>query len=127
MPTENQKHSSMSDLLAESKKCYRLQKEYMRYSAAEQSTRILSTLTIVAVVAIVAIIVFIFLGLAIVHWLNDVISNTGLCYAIYALFLLIILSIFYVNRRKWVILPFARRMTKLFIKEDEEEEEVEDD
>lgn len=123
MQKDKDQQANLADILLEAKKYYGLQKEYLRYSAAEQLTRLISTLAIVAVVAVVALVIFVFAGMAIVHWLGAAIQNIALCYALYALFLLILLLIFYLNRRRWVILPLARLMTSVFIKEKEDEDE----
>lgn len=127
MAKENSTQSNLSELVTEAKKYYSLQKEHLRYTAAEQSTRFLSTLTILAVAAVLGVVIFIFLGLAFVHLLNNWINSMAACYAIYTAILFIILLIFYFNRRKWVILPFARIMTKAFIKDNSEEEEEDED
>ncbi len=127
MQNSKESQASIAGLILEAKKYYGLQKEYLRYSAAEQLTKLISKLAIIAVVALVSLIVFIFAGLALVHWLGAVIGNIALCYAIYAAFLLFLLLVFYLNRRRWVILPLARMMTSIFIKEKEDLENEDDE
>lgn len=119
--------STISELILEAKKYYGLQKDYVRYTAAEQLTRVISTLAIVAVCFVVGLVIFVFAGLAVVHFLGAAIGNIGLCYAIYAGFLLILLLLFYVNRRRWVMRPLARLFINAIVKTDIKEERDDDE
>ncbi|MCQ2196004.1 MAG: hypothetical protein MJZ60_00600 [Bacteroidaceae bacterium] len=126
MQNEKESQASFAGLFNEAKKYYGLQKQYLRYSAAEQLTKLISKIAIAAVVALLALIIFVFAGMALVHWLGSIINNMALCYALYALFLLLLLIVFYCNRRRWVILPLARMMTDIFIQDEKEDDEDED-
>ncbi|MBQ0048980.1 MAG: hypothetical protein KBT12_01885 [Bacteroidales bacterium] len=125
MGKEKGVQETLSEMLTEAKRYYALEKQYLRYTAAEQLTKVISALTVAIVLAVVGFVVFIFLGLAVVHWLGALTHNLGLCFAIYGILLLALLFVFYVNRRRWVMLPLARLMTKTFIKEKEDEDEQE--
>lgn len=123
MAKEKNTQETLSEMLAEAKRYYSLEKKYLRYSAAEQLTKIISSIVVAVVLAIVGFVVFVFLGLAVVNWLGSITGNMGLCYALYALLLLVLLVVFYLNRRRWVMLPLARFMTKTFIKEEDADEQ----
>lgn len=121
----NQKDTKQTiiDLVTEAKNYYGLQKQYLRVTAAEQMTKVLSQLIIVMTLAVVGFVVFIFAGLALVHYAAALTGNLPLCFALYALLLLLVLVVFYANRRKWIILPIARLMTETFLPDVEEDNE----
>lgn len=128
MAKEKDTQASLVELLLEAKEHYELQKTYLRYTAAEELTLVISKLAIVIVLALVGFVAFVFLGLAFVNWFGATFGNLALGYVIYALLLIIVLCIFYINRRRWVTLPLARLMMQTFVEKKEEvEEEAEDE
>lgn len=110
--------SSIADLISEAKNYYGLQKDYIRYSASEQLTNLLSVIAITLILVLVGLVILVFAGMALVHWIGAAIGDIALCYAAFALFLVFLLLVFYFNRRRLVILPLARLMTRIFIKND---------
>lgn len=122
MAKEKDTKQTILDLVGEAKNYYGLQKKYLKVTAAEQLTKVLSQLIIVMTMAVVGFVVFIFAGLAVVHYAGNLTGNLPLCFALYALLLLLVLVVFYRNRRKWVMLPLAQMMTEVFLTDDEEEE-----
>lgn len=119
----NETQAEVKALLAEAKKYYGLQKEHLRYTVAEQLTKALSAIAVAVIAVIVGLIIVVFACLALVHWLGSVIGSVALCYAIFAAVLLLLLLVFYLNRRRWVINPLARLMTSVFIKTEDDDEE----
>lgn len=115
---------SLADLIKEAKQYYSLQKKYLRYTAAEQLTQVLSRLAIVITVAIVGFVAFVFLGIAFAHWMGATTGSLALGYLLYALVLLVLLLVFYLGRHRWVILPLARLMMKTFCPKIEEADEA---
>lgn len=111
------------DLLEKTKTYYNLQKEYLKLTVAEQMTMLLSKLAIVLIAGVVFSVVLLFIGLALVHLLNLAIGNIGICYGIFALFMVVFFLIFYINRRKLIILPFARMMSQIFLEDNNEMED----
>lgn len=118
MPQINEK-ANISDLFLELKNYYESQKEHKTYLIAEQLTRVISSLAIIVVVFVMVLVIFMFLGMAAVHWLTSIIDNVSVCYLLYALFLTLVLLIFYLKRRTWVVLPLARLMISVFLKDEE--------
>lgn len=116
----------LKELLTGAKKYYSLQKEYLKLTMTEQLTHLLARIIIILVSVISFFLVVMFLGLALVHWVGEAIGNIGLCYAIFALFMAILFIIFYSNRRKLVILPMARMMSQIFLKDADEVTEMEE-
>lgn len=119
--------SSIAELISEAKNYYGLQKDYIRYSVAEQLTKLLSVIAITLVLVLVGLVILLFAGMAMVHWIGAAIGNIALCYAAFALFLILLLLVFYLNRRRLVILPLARLMTRIFVKDDTANEDNETD
>lgn len=119
--------SSIAELISEAKNYYGLQKDYIRYSVAEQLTKLLSVIAITLVLVLVGLVILLFAGMAMVHWIGAAIGNMALCYAAFALFLILLLLVFYLNRRRLVILPLARLMTRIFVKDDTANEDNETD
>ena len=119
--------SSIAELISEAKNYYGLQKDYIRYSVAEQLTKLLSVIAITLVLVLVGLVILLFAGMAMVHWIGAAIGNIALCYAAFALFLILLLLVFYLNRRRLVILPLARLMTRIFVKDDTANEDNEAD
>lgn len=117
--------SSIAELISEAKNYYGLQKDYIRYSVAEQLTKLLSVIAITLVLVLVGLVILLFAGMAMVHWIGAAIGNIALCYAAFALFLILLLLVFYLNRRRLVILPLARLMTRIFVKDDTANEDNE--
>lgn len=113
--------ATLTEMLLEAKKYFSLQKKYLRYTAAEQFTLVISKIAIILVLAIVGFVAFVFLGLAFVYWLGATIGNLALGFLLYALLLLILLIVFYCNRRKWIILPLAKLMMQTFVPQKEED------
>lgn len=119
--------SSIAELISEAKNYYGLQKDFLRYSVAEQLTKLLSVIAITLVLVLVGLVILLFAGMAMVHWIGAAIGNMALCYAAFALFLVLLLLVFYLNRRRLVILPLARLMTRIFVKDDTANEDNETD
>lgn len=105
----------LKEILDEAKKYYGLQKEYFKLTLAEKMTLLLGGIAFAVLAIVLIITIMMFLGLALVHWIGEAIGNIGLCYAIFALFIAIFLIIIYANKRRFIILPIARMMTKIFL------------
>ena len=118
---QDKTQEQLKNLIADSKEYFDLQKEYLRLTFAEQLTQLLGKIALAIVALLMGIAIIMFLGLALVHWVGEAIGNIGLCYAVLALFMAILLAIFHHNRRKWVFLPLARLMSQTFLVNSEED------
>ena len=112
---QDKTQEQLSDLLKEARNYLGHQQEYIRLTLAEQMTVLLGRIAIAMISIILALTILVFLGLALVHWIGEAIGNIGLCYAVFALFMVLILALFHANRRKWIILPLARMMSQAFL------------
>lgn len=115
MPQEKDLKQTILGIIDESKRYIGLQKQYMRLTAAEKLTRLISQLIIIVVMGVVGFVVFIFAGLALVHYAGSLTGNLALCFAIYTLLLILMLSLFWHKRRSWIILPVARMLSDILL------------
>ena len=110
---------SIGKLLLEFKKYLELQKEFVKLDATEKMTVILSAILIVTVLLLLGSIVLLFLTFALAYYLGDVLGSLSLGFGLISAFILLLTVIFYLNRKRMVIQPMARFMTKLILtKED---------
>ncbi len=123
MKTESTQEE-LKKLLLEAKSYYGYQKEFLKITIAEQLTQVLGTIAIGFIIISMALVIFVLLGLALVHWIGEAIHNIGLCYAIFALFMGIILACIYIFRRKIIVLPLARVMTRVFLSDTSKKDNV---
>lgn len=114
---EKEKRETLTDLVIELKHYYECQKQHKKYLVAEQTTHVISSLAIAVVMAVLLLTIFAFLGMAAAHWLSTLFGSLALGFLLYAVFLACVLGIFYLNRRRWIILPIARMMIHVFIKD----------
>ena len=114
---EKEKRETLADLVIELKHYYECQKQHKMYLVAEQTTHVISSLAIAVVMAVLLLTIFAFLGMAAAHWLSTLFGSLAMGFLLYALFLACVLGIFYMNRRRWIILPIARMMIHVFIKD----------
>lgn len=115
MPQEKDLKQTLFGIIDEGKQYIGLQKQYMRLTATEKLTRLISQLIIIVVMGVVGFVVFIFAGLALVHYAGSLTGNLGLCFAIYTLLLVLALVLFWRKRRSWVILPVARMLSEILL------------
>ncbi len=111
---EDKTQEQLKELLTEAKNYYGLQKEYLKLTAAEQMTLLLAKIAVWLIGILIAFLVILFLGLALSIWVGEAIGNKALCYVIYAVLLSLFFLIFYLCRRKLIVIPFARMMTNIF-------------
>ena len=114
---DKEKRETLTDLVIELKHYYECQKQHKMYLVAEQTTHVISSLAIAMVMAVLLLTIFAFLGMAAAHWLSTLFGSLAMGFLFYALFLACVLGIFYMNRRRWIILPIARMMIHVFIKD----------
>lgn len=105
----------LKSLFQEAKAYYGLQKDYLKLTMVEQLTLVIGKIVIAVTVGLLLLFVILLLGLALVHWIGSLLGNIAICYAGFALFLVLAAFLFYVNRRKLVILPLARMFSQAIL------------
>jgi len=100
-----------------------LQKKYFAIDAAEKTTVILSAVAIASICILLGGIVLLFGTFALAYWLGEILNSLPLGFLTMAVFVAFLLLLFYWKRNAWVIQPLARMIAKLFVDNNEEDEE----
>ena len=105
----------LKELFREARNYYGLQKDYLKLTITEKLTLLLGKMAIAVILGLLSLFVILFLGMALVHWIGNVIGNLALCYAGFGCVLTLAALLFYANRRRLVILPLARMFAKAIL------------
>lgn len=117
MTSEKDIKETLQDIVDEGKRYVNLQGEYLRINTAERLTKVLGSLIVALVVAIAGFVVFIFGGLALVHYAGSITGNLALCFALYAIFVTILIVLFFMYRNALVVRPLARMLSEALLDE----------
>lgn len=99
-----------------------LQVEYARLTATEKLTVLLSTIAFFALLVILGLITLLFVSIGIGHWLASTIAPES-AYLFVSAFYLMLLILLVVFRRQLIFNPAARFISRLFLKNPEEDNE----
>ena len=116
--------SSIQSLWTEAKSYLELQKEYLKLDSAEKLSVLLSAVATVAVCLILALAALFFFVIAFALWLAKMVGAAW-SFTIVGGAMLLIIIIILLCRKRWIVQPIARFVAKLFISEDEEEDDDE--
>lgn len=105
---------SFRELFAEAKSYMELQKRYAAVETAEKLTTVLSAIAIAAVCILILSIVLLFSSFALAYWIGALTGSMATGFISVTAINLLLLLIFFLNRRRWVILPIARLITTVF-------------
>lgn len=109
----NETQQDMRKLLLELKTYFGLQKRLFAITAIEKTVAILSVIAIAAITLILGSIVLLFASFALAYWIGQSTGNLAIGFASIALAVAIVLYLTYHNRRKWIILPLARKIASI--------------
>ena len=110
------------EIILEVKNYLNLQKKYLAIDAAEKATVILSAVAIAAICILLSSTLLLFCTFALAYWIGDLLDSLPLGFLAMAIFIAVLLLLFYSKRKAWVIQPLARMMAQLFVDNNEEEE-----
>ena len=119
MNTEEKYTDNFRKLLQETKHYLNLQKEYALMDTADKLTVILSTVAISAICFVLCAMILFFLTFALAYWIGNLTGNLSLGFISISALLAIILLIAFKKRNAWVVQPLARMMVRLFVTEEE--------
>ena len=91
------------------------QRENVALSAAESMTILLSAVATAIVLLVLGGIVLLLTCFALAQYIGELTESAWMGYAVLALAVLLLLTLFWVRRRKWVIQPIARLMVEVFL------------
>lgn len=114
---------NFQELLQELKHYLSLQKRYVSMDAADKLTEILSTATIVAICLMIGGMVLFFSTFALAHFIGQITHSPALGFLIIAVTLLVALVIVYINRKRWIVQPFAKFLVGLLVDKEEDNDE----
>lgn len=103
------------NLFLEFKHYVELQKEFIKLDTAEKITVLLSAIITITVMLILGALVLFFLTFAAAYYIGTTTGSLPLGFTVIALFNLLLLFIFYVNRSRLVLQPLARFLVRLFV------------
>ncbi|MEG0012081.1 MAG: phage holin family protein [Muribaculaceae bacterium] len=110
-----QEDSNYHKTWEEVKKYLTLQLEYSKLTAIEKLTIILSAMAVSAVALILGAGVLFYLSFALVHSIEEWIGSTVWAYLLVSLFFAIVLIFVFVLKKRLIIDPIARFLSKLFL------------
>ena len=107
--------NSYKELWVEVKKYFNLQVDYMKLTALEKLTILLSAMTFVGVIIVLSACALFFLSAAFVSWLDTILTCTWLANLITCGIVIILILIAFCFKKTLIINPVTRFVTKLFL------------
>lgn len=111
--SNEQNTERMSQLFAEARDFWQLQKKYLSLNTAEVLTRILSAIALWGIIILVGSLVLLFGSFALAFWLGSLLDSNMLGFAIIAAVLALLIFMIYANRVAWIIAPTTRFIVNL--------------
>ena len=115
--------SSLQSLWTEAKSYLELQKEYLKLDSAEKLSILLSAVATAAMCLILGLSALFFFVIAFALWLAKMVGAAW-SFTIVGGVMLLFIIILLLFRKHWIVQPIARFVAKLFVSEDEEEDEL---
>lgn len=111
---ENNKGEELRDSISHIKQWINLEVEYLKLTASEKISVLLSSLILVLVLFIVGLVVLIVFALALIDLFSLFMAHALACVTVGGIFILLILML-YLLRTPLVINPITKLITKLFL------------
>ena len=115
--------NNIQSLWTEAKNYLELQKEYLKLDSAEKLSVLLSAVATTALCLILGLAALFFFVIAFALWLAKMVGAAW-SFTIVGGVMLLFIIILLLFRKHWIVQPIARFVAKLFVSEDEEEDEV---
>lgn len=116
---------TLGQLFEECKKYILLQKEYMRLELVEKLTILSATCIMVVIGIILSMIALFYLSFCIAYIMAPHVGGLTVSFAIITVFILLLLAIVYIFRKKLIIQPVVKFMANLFMSPEETESDKE--
>lgn len=111
--------SSIDILLAETKRYLDLRMRQLKFLSVEKLSYVLAAVTLIAIVAIFGIVSACYFSLSFVHLLRIYVGTTG-AYAIMGAVALLIIVLFYLQRKRWLLNPITRILARAMLDENDD-------
>lgn len=105
---------SIQQLLLELKNYYKLQKKFVYLDTAEKLTVLLSAIAISIVMVVLVALVLMYATFALAFFIGNQLDSLPMGFVLVAAGLLLILFLFYWNRKRLIVQPLARFIARLF-------------
>ena len=112
---------SLQSLWKETKNYLELQKEYLALDTAEKLSVLLSAVATAVVCLMIGVVALLFFVIAFALWLANIVGGVW-SFAIMGCFMLLVMVVFLLGRKRWIVQPLSRFVAGLFVSEEEEEE-----
>ena len=96
------------------------QREHITLSAAESMTRLLFAATVGLILMLLGSTVLLLTSFALAFWINETTGSTFMGFGILACAILLLLTLFWLKRKQWVLQPIAKLMVQIFLEAEEE-------
>lgn len=114
MFSSNKHIESIQQLLLELKNYYKLQKKFVYLDTAEKLTVLLSAIAIAVVVVILVALILMYATFALAYFIGNQLDSLPLGFILVAAGVLVVLLLFYVNRKRLIVQPLARFIARVF-------------
>ncbi len=94
---------------------------YAKLTAVEKITVLLSAAVFVAVIIFLAACLLFCLSFALIFWLSDILGNTWIACLIAASILIILMLVIVATKKRFIVNPVSRFVTKLFLNNPDEQ------
>lgn len=112
---ENNKLESIEQLYEEGKKLFKLEADYLRLELVEKMTILISTLILILILLILGMVALFYLSFTLAYKLEQILGSLTWSYAIISGFILLLMLIVFMFRRKLIINPLTRFLSGLFL------------
>ena len=114
---------NIQSLWTEAKNYLELQIDYLKLDSAEKLSVLLSAVATTALCLVLALVALIFFVIAFAFWLAKLVGIAQ-SFTIMGGVLLLVIIVTLLFRKRWIVQPISRFVAKLFVPDDEEEDEL---
>lgn len=115
MAENNNKLESLEQLYEEGKKLFKLEADYLRLELVEKMTLLISTLILILILLILGMVALFYLSFTLAYKLEQILGSLTWSYAVISGFILLLMAIVYLFRRKLIINPLTHFLSGLFL------------
>lgn len=113
-----ERHASIDLFVKELRRYIDLRMQRMRIVLVQKFVYLLAILVFACILAVFGVIAICYLSYSFVHLLQ-IYVGTSVAYFVVAVLMLLVVALFYWQRRCWLLDPIARVMTRILIDDDE--------
>lgn len=123
MFSTNRNVKTLSELAAEIKRYFELQKRYVALEAVSKLIVLLSALILGMILFLIGAVAFILIAFCLASLVGDLTGSLTLGYAAVAGVFVLLALVVFANRRRWITAPIVKFLGSLFINNDDEQQQ----